>query len=99
MRARLGLMALWSALLVWMFGASVQLPGDEATRPMALATQGLASPAQVDSQVDPQADLERASAWPQESAEAWQAPSQASPHELASEPSPEEEAALYIAGR
>ena len=47
----------------------------------------------------PHVDLERAAAWPQESAESWQGPSQESPRDAALEPSPEEEAALYIAGR
>ncbi len=95
MRARIGLMALWAALLVWVFGGSVQLPGDEAARPTEIAAQIVASP----SRLDPQVDLERAAAWPQESAESWQGPSQESPRDAALEPSPEEEAALYIAGR
>ena len=85
MRARLGLMALWAALLVWALGASLRVPGEvDAPVPAAAAVVGGPAPmAHV--------DLERAAAWPRESADAWQAPSQ--------EPDPEEEAALYIAGR
>jgi hypothetical protein len=92
MRARIGLMALWAALLVWILGASLQVPGEA----------GAAPPPEVAVQAGPalaHVDLERAAAWPQESAESWQAPSQESPRDAALEPSPEEEAALYIAGR
>ena len=97
MRARLGFLALWAALLVWAVGASMQVPGELGASPGAAVVQSIvpvapaASPAHV--------DLERAAAWPRESAESWQAPSQASEQDLTSEPTPEEEAALYIAGR
>lgn len=92
MRARIGLMALWAALLVWSLGASLQVPGEAGAMPLPeVAVQG--GPAL------PPVDLERASAWPQESAESWQAPSDESPRDTLREPSPEEEAALYIAGR
>lgn len=97
MRARIGFMALWAALLVWALGASMQVPGEVRTsqaaarvRP-ALPVMTAATPAHV--------DLERAAAWPRESADSWQAPSQATELDVASETTPEEEAALYIAGR
>ena len=94
MRARIGLMALWAALLVWILGASVQVPGEAGAAPSPeAAAQAGPAPAL------PHVDLERAAAWPQESAESWQGPSQESPRDAALEPSPEEEAALYIAGR
>lgn len=94
MRARIGLMALWAALLVWILGASVQVPGEAGAAPSPeAAVQAGPAPAL------PHVDLERAAAWPQESAESWQGPSQESPRDAALESSPEEEAALYIAGR
>jgi len=92
MRARLGLMALWSALLVWILGASLQVPGEAG--PVAVSGTAIQAGAPL-----PSIDLERAAAWPQESAESWQAPSHESPPDTAREPSAEEEAALYIAGR
>jgi hypothetical protein len=97
MRARIGFMALWAALLVWAMGASMQVPGEVAASPGAAVVQSIVpvAPAAPPAHVD----LERAAAWPRESAESWQAPSQASEQDLASEPTPEEEAALYIAGR
>lgn len=96
MRARIGLMALWAALAVWILGASVQVPGEAGAAPSPQAVVQVAVQA---SPSLPHVDLERAAAWPQESAESWQAPSQESPRDAAPEPSPEEEAALYIAGR
>lgn len=96
MRARIGLMALWAALLVWILGASVQVPGEAGTAPSPRAVVHAAVQAGPSL---PHVDLEHAAAWPQESAESWQAPSQESPRDAALEPSPEEEAALYIAGR
>lgn len=92
MRARLGLMALWAALLVWVLGASVQVPGEANAAPSPDVVVQAGPPL-------PQVDLERAAAWPQESADAWQAPSQESLRDTALEPTPEEDAALYIAGR
>jgi hypothetical protein len=89
MRARIGLMALWAALAVWILGEAGAAPSPQAAVQAAVQ----ASPSL------PHVDLERAAAWPQESAESWQAPSQESPRDAAPEPSPEEEAALYIAGR
>ncbi|MFD0724680.1 hypothetical protein [Lysobacter brunescens] len=87
-------MALWTALLVWSLGASLQVPGEAGAMPLPLPEAAVqAGPAL------PSVDLERASAWPQESAESWQAPSHESPRDTLREPSPEEEAALYIAGR
>lgn len=97
MRARLGLMALWAALLVWSLGASLQVPG-EAGAGEARAAPSPEAAVQVGPPL-PHVDLERAAAWPQESAESWQAPSHESARDTALEPSPEEEAALYIAGR
>ncbi len=92
MRARIGLMAVWITLLVWATGASLRVPGEATvvSSPEA-AVQPIPSL--------PHIDLERAAAWPRESADAWQAPSQESLRDTAREPSPEEEAALYIAGR
>lgn len=92
MRARLGLMALWAALLVWSLGASLQVPDDAGLAPAPQAAIRADVPV-------PDVDLERAGAWPQESAETWQAPSHEASRDAALEPSPEEEAALYIAGR
>jgi hypothetical protein len=95
MRARLGFAALWAALLVWVLGASVRVPGEEpaspevarhAVVPADLAQNGLA-----------QVDLERAAAWPAESADA--SPSHEPVHATSHEPTPEQDAALYIAGR
>jgi len=105
MRARIGFMALWTALAVWVLGASMQVPGEigaptsaamvHAKAPVAAA----ALPAQADLE---HADLEHAAAWPRESADSWQAPSEASELDVSSEsmpePTPEQEAALYIAG-
>lgn len=90
MRARIGLLALWAALLVWALGASVRVPGEVGAPPVAVI--GAAAPVA-------HVDLERAAAWPRESADAWQAPSQEPVMDVASEPDPEQEAALYIAGR
>lgn len=82
MRARLGLVALWTALLVWALGASVRVPGEEPASPDVV--RHAVTPADV-----AQVDLERAAAWPAESTDA--SPSH--------EPTPEQDAALYIAGR
>lgn len=88
MRARIGLMALWAALLVWALGASLRVPGEVGASPAVAVVAGVPAV-----HVDPEpvdldhVDLERAAAWPRESADAWQAPD------------PEAEAALYIAGR
>lgn len=97
MRARIGFMALWAALLVWALGASMQVPGEVRASQDAAPVQasGPAASAALPAHVD----LERAAAWPRESAESWQDPSQASELDPASEPTPEQEAALYIAGR
>jgi hypothetical protein len=95
MRARLGFAALWTALLVWALGASVRVPSEDpaapdvvrqAVAPADLAQIGLA-----------QVDLERAAAWPAESADA--SPSHEPVHASSHESTPEQDAALYIAGR
>ena len=93
MRARLGLMAFWAALLVWALGASLRVPGEVIASPVAT----VGTPAAQADLVN--IDLERAAAWPRESAESWQAPSQEPALDATPEPDPEEEAALYIAGR
>jgi hypothetical protein len=86
MRARLGFAALWTALLVWALGASVRVPGEEPASPDVV--RHAVAPADL-AQIGPaQVDLERAAAWPAESADA-------SSHES----TPEQDAALYIAGR
>lgn len=96
MRARLGFAALWTALLVWMLGASLRMPAEDAApgpgvavrvaTPAAAGDPGRIAPAHVD---PGHVDLERAAAWPGESGDA--SPSH--------EPTPEQDAALYIAGR
>jgi hypothetical protein len=110
MRARLGFAALWAALLVWMLGASLRVPGEDVVSPPEVAARVVAAghaaqvdPAHVDSmQVAPDqfdlehVDLERAAAWPAESgALPSHEPALASSHAS----TPEEDAALYIAGR
>ncbi|MBX3711672.1 MAG: hypothetical protein KF800_06905 [Lysobacter sp.] len=99
MRARLGFAALWAALLVWVLGASMRVPGEEVAPLVEVATPSAALASSADqAHADlPQVDLERAAAWPAESAEA--APSQESAHATWHESTPEQDAALYIAGR
>lgn len=88
MRARLGFAALWTALLVWMLGASLRMPAEDAAPGPDIAARA-AMPAAREHVDLGHVDLERAAAWPGESAEA--SPSH--------EPSPEQDAALYVAGR
>lgn len=94
MRARLGFAALWTALLVWALGASVRVPGEE---PASVDVARQAAPAESEHAGQAHVDLERAAAWPGDSAEA------SLSHEplpvTSYESTPEQDAALYIAGR
>lgn len=99
MRARLGFVALWAALLVWVLGASVRVPGEE---PALAEVARQAAPAEFEHAGLTHAglahvDLERAAAWPGDSAEA--SMSQEPAPVMSYEPTPEQDAALYIAGR
>lgn len=104
MRARLGFVALWAALLVWVLGASVRVPGEE---PALAEVARQAAPAELEHAGLTHAglthaglahvDLERAAAWPGDSAEA--SMSQEPAPVMSYEPTPEQDAALYIAGR
>lgn len=99
MRARLGFAALWAALLVWALGASVRVPGEEPV-PAEVAGQAASTGPEHAGRAHvglAHVDLERAAAWPGDSAEASLSHE---PLPVASyEPTPEQDAALYIAGR
>jgi hypothetical protein len=94
MRARLGFVALWTALLVWMLGASVRVPGEDVA---SLPEVAIRSAAAIPRAAPEHIDLERAAAWPGESTDA--SPSHEPVHASSQEPTPEQDAALYIAGR
>lgn len=90
MRARIGVLAVWMALLVWALGASVRVPGVDPVDASGLVAGGGPLEALAGDTAMPADDLERAAAWPRESADASLA--------MSHEPTPEEEAALYVAG-